>query len=267
MILIGELINGTRKAIKEAIAAKDAELIRNLARTQAEAGAGFIDCNPGTVGAQEASDMRWLAEHVQAVTDQPIAFDSPNVEALRAGLEVYRGQATPMVNSVTLESDRVARVLPLVAEHGTNVVALAMSDRGVPEDVAGRVGNASRLVEACTGAGVAPERIFLDPVITMVAQDACAALKVLEAVRTIRAEFPGIHITCGLSNISFGLPQRALLNRAFLAMMASAGMDSAICDPLDADLMAMMAAAEALTGRDEYCMGYIGAARAGKLGA
>jgi len=267
MILIGELINGTRKAIKEAIAAKDAALIRNLARAQAEAGAAFIDCNPGTVGEQESSDMRWLVENVQAVTDQPVTFDSPNAEALRAGLGAYGGQATPMINSITLEGDRVGRILPLVTEHGTNVIALAMSDRGVPDDVASRVENANQLIGACTEAGVPPERIFLDPVITMVAQDACAAMKVLEAVRTIRAGHPQVHITAGLSNISFGLPHRALLNRAFLAMMTAAGMDSAICDPLDQDLMAMMAAAEALTGRDEFCMGYIGAARAGKLGA
>jgi len=266
MIIIGELINGTRKAVKQAIAEKNAAFIQELARKQAEAGADFIDCNPGTTGEAEVTDMEWLVRLIQDVTDKPIAFDSPNPLALRRALEVYDGKATPLINSITLEAERIKNTLPIIVESGANCVALALSDAGMPCMPGQREDTARQLIETLLQAGVPQERIFLDPVIAPLGTDCTAGKQVVQAIQTIRAEYPHVHITAGMSNISFGLPQRKLLNRVFMAICMTAGLDSAICDPLDTELMAEIFAAEALLGRDEWCMNYITAFRTGKLG-
>lgn len=266
MIIIGELINGTRKAVKQAIADKDADFIADLAKKQSEAGATFIDCNPGTTGDAEITDIEWLVNLVQGVTDKPIAFDSPNPLALRRAVEVYKGSAMPMINSITLEQERIQNTLPIIAESGANCVALALGDDGMPCMAGQREATAKKLIDMLLGAGLTQERIYLDPVIAPLGTDNSAGLQVLQAVRAIKADYPQVHLTAGMSNISFGLPVRKLMNRVFMAICMSAGLDSAICDPLNMDLMAEITAAEALLGRDEWCMGYITAFRAGKLG-
>lgn len=267
MIIIGELINGSRKRIKQAIADRDAGYINDLATQQAEAGADFIDCNPGTVGEQEVADMQWLVETIQQSTDNPITFDSPNVEAIRRAIEAYTGEARPMINSITLESERLATMLPIVKDAQANVVALAMSDEGMPDQVGQREEVAQRLIDVLTSEGVEPETIFLDPLIAPVSAKPEAGRQALQAIAAIREYCPDCHITAGLSNISYGLPNRSLLNRTFLAMAMSAGMDAIIMDPLDKKIMAQLRAAEALLGQDEYCMNYLQAHRAGKLDA
>lgn len=267
MIIIGELINGTRKRIKEAIANKDAGYIGNLARKQDKAGAAFIDCNPGTVGEAEATDLAWLVETVQAVTDKPITFDTPNADALRAGIAAYTGKAMGMINSITLESARIEAMLPLVREANINVVALALDDGGMPCLAGQRERTATRLIEKLVDAGLSLNKIYLDPVISPVSTQQEAAQHILQAVAAIRARFPEVHITAGLSNISFGLPSRRLLNRVFLSLAIQAGLDSAIMDPLDEPIMATALAAELLAGKDEWCMNYITASRAGTLEA
>ncbi|MCD6352153.1 MAG: dihydropteroate synthase [Armatimonadetes bacterium] len=266
MIIIGELINGTRKKPKEAIAQKDADYIADLARRQAEAGADYIDVNPGTTGEAEVEDMKWLVEVAQSTTDKPLCFDSPNPAAIRAAFEVYQGSATPIINSITAEQERLETLLPLVLETGANVIALAMGDEGMPSAAGDREATARRLIDALREAGVAPERIFVDPVITPLGTGHENGQLILQAIRDVREYCPECHITGGLSNISYGLPNRRLINRVFLVLAMAAGMDSAVMDPLDEKIMAELLAAEALLGKDEWCMNYIQAERAGKLG-
>ncbi len=266
MIVIGELINGTRKAVAAAVAERDADFIKDLAVRQDAAGAAFIDCNAGTVADREPEDMVWLIRTVQEVTERPVSVDTPNAKAAEAGLNACVGSATPMVNSVTLEQDRIASILPIAAERKTNLVCLAMDDRGVPSQPGQREDNARRLIDTCVAAGLPPQNLYLDPVVTMQAHDTNSGTMILNAIAAIHEFAPEVHLTCGLSNISFGLPNRHLLNRVFLALCLGRGLDSAICDPTDARLMAVAIAAEALLGRDEWCMNYITAGRAGKLG-
>lgn len=266
MIVIGELINGTRKAVKQAIEDKDAAFISELAVKQTEAGASFIDCNPGTTGDAEVTDIEWLVNIVQGVTDKPIAFDTPNPLALRRGMEVYTGKATPMVNSITLEAERIENTLPIIVESGANCVALAMGDDGMPCVAGQREANARRLIDMLLQAGLTQSRIYLDPVIAPLGTDNSAGLQVIQAIQSIKCEYPDVHITAGMSNISYGLPVRKLMNRVFMSICMAAGLDSSICDPLNLDLMAEITAAEAILGRDEWCMNYITAFRAGKLG-
>lgn len=267
MIVIGELINGTRKKIKAAIAERNADYIARLAHKQDVAGAAFIDCNPGTVGVQEVADLVWLVETVQAATQKPISFDSPNDAAVHAGIEAYTGSALGMINSITLETERKAKMLPLIQDTKMNVVALALDDSGMPCRAGQREEIAKRLIDTLVDAGLPPERIFLDPIIAPVGTQPEVAGHILQAVAAIREYSSKSHITAGLSNISFGLPARKLLNRTFLTLAINAGMDSAIMDPLDSAIMAAALAAELLAGRDEWCMNYITASRAGKLEA
>lgn len=265
MIIIGELINGTRKKPKQAIADKDAAYIADLATRQEQASAAFIDVNPGTTGDAEISDMRWLVETVQAVVSRPLSFDTPNVKAIEAAFEAYKGDQVPMINSITAEKAKLESLLPLVAETGANVVALAMGDDGMPCAAGQRETTAKRLIDTLVEGGVRPERIFLDPVIAPLSTQHETAQHVFGAVRAVHEHCPQAHITCGLSNISYGLPNRKLLNRVFLALAMMAGLDSAIMDPLDEKIMAELLATEALLGLDEWCMAYVTASREGKL--
>jgi 5-methyltetrahydrofolate--homocysteine methyltransferase len=268
MIIIGELINGTRKRIKQAIAERDADYIAGLAKKQAEAGAAFIDVNPGTVGAKEVEDAVWLVKTAQAATDQPLCFDTPNPAAMAAALEAYEGSAVPMINSISLESERREEMLPLVKAAGCNVIGLSLSDAGMPTQAGDRERAALPLMDLLMDeAGLPPERIFVDPIITPVSTSPEAVGLICAAIRAIKGHSPQAHVTSGLSNISFGLPNRRLLNRVAVTLFMQAGMDSAVLDPLDQQIMAQIFASEALLGRDEYCMNYLTAFRAGRLGA
>ena len=265
MIIIGELINGSRKEIAQAIGNRDADYIKQLAIQQVEAGAAFIDCNPGTVGDQEVADMQWLVETVQEATDKPISFDSPNPEAIQRAIDVYAGEVQPMINSITLETERLEAMLPLVKQAPSNVIALAMGDEGMPSQPGQREEVARQLIDLLTDAGLEPTQIFVDVLIAPVSAEPQAGQLALQAMAAIRQYCPDCHITAGLSNISYGLPNRRLLNRVFLVMAMQAGMDSAIMDPLDEKIMAQIMAAEALLGQDEFCMKYLQTYRAGRL--
>ena len=263
VIVVGENINATRKSVQSAVKKRDADFIRDIARAQTEAGAHYIDVNAGTLVEDEADGLVWLVETVQNEVDTPLCLDSPNPVALEAALELCQSKA--LLNSITGETDRFESIVRLVKKYGTSVVALCMDERGIPETAAQRVGVARDLCERLVAHGVVPEDIFVDPLVKPVGVLGTAAIEVLAAVRAIREQENDIHIITGLSNVSFGLPARKPLNRAFLVMLMAAGLDAALLDPLDQELMSLVAASEALLNKDEYCARYIAAFRAGKL--
>ncbi|HEY3397691.1 MAG TPA: dihydropteroate synthase [Armatimonadota bacterium] len=266
MIIIGELINGTRKRIKQAIAERDAAYIAKLAARQAEAGASFIDVNPGTVGDQEIDDAVWLVQIAQDATDKPLCIDTPNATAMEAAFEAYTGKAMPMLNSISLEAERLETMLPLIKRAKCNVIALSIGDAGMPTRAGDREKAALALVDLLISeAGLAPEQIYVDPIITPLSTQPEVVGLIAGSIRAILEHNPKVHITSGLSNISFGLPNRKLLNRVFVTLAMEAGMDSAVLDPLDEKIMAQIFATEALLGKDEYCMNYLTAFRQGKL--
>jgi 5-methyltetrahydrofolate--homocysteine methyltransferase len=269
MIIVGERINGTRTRVREAIVGRDADFVAAEAMRQAEAGADYIDLNAGTEPQREPEDLVWLVRTVQEVVDRPLCIDSPNVEALRAGIEACGAtvarQSRPLVNSASAESGRMEAVLGLVARHGARVVGLTLDDTGLPNTAEQRVSIAKTLAKRAQELGIAREDIFVDPLARAVAVENEQGVAFLDAVVGIKEALPGIHVICGLSNISFQMPARRLLNRTFVAMAMARGMDAAIVDPLDGGLMAAICAANALLGQDEMCMGYIQAHRAGKL--
>ena len=263
MIIIGELINASRKAIKAAIEARDARAIQQVARDQAEAGADYIDVNAGLFVGHEPEYLAWLVQTVQAVTDKPCAIDSPDPRAIEAALAVHRG--TAMINSIFLEKDRYEKLLPLLAGTDLKVIALCMSDAGMPQSVSDRMQVADRLVNGLMRNNVRIDNIFVDPLVQPVSVDTTFGKIFLDTIATLAHTFEGIHTACGLSNVSFGLPARRHLNQTFMAMAIAKGLDGAIVNPLDRRMMTTILAAETLVGRDSYCMRFLKAYRAGVL--
>jgi 5-methyltetrahydrofolate--homocysteine methyltransferase len=263
MKIIGEKINGTRKAVAAAIANRDAELIQNLAKKQVEGGAHWLDVNAGTHPDREVDDLVWLIDLIQGVTDVPLCLDSANPKALTAAIGQVK--KTPLINSISGEPDRLNNVLPIVAQHGCEVIALAMDDKGIPSSVEARMAVVRHLFEATRAASVSDEKVYVDPLVMTIATNTECSVITLDTIRTVHDEFPKAHITTGLSNVSFGLPVRSLVNRTFLTLAIAAGMDTAIVDPNDRELKAALFATDLLLGYDKHCLNYTRAYRKGLL--
>jgi len=262
MFIIGELVNCTRKRIRAAAEARDAGYIKEVALKQADAGASMLDVNGGIAG-QEAECLAWLVNVVQETVDLPLCLDSSDPDALRRALPVCKQR--PMINSITDEPARLQAILPLLKEYRARVVALCMGTSAPPAGVEDRVLTAGRLVDRLTAEGIPFEDIYVDPCVLPVSTGPEHGRAVAEAIGQITTRYPGVHTSVGLSNVSFGLPLRKLLNEVFLVLLMARGLDTAIVDPCDRQLMANIAAAEALLGRDEYCVQYLRAYRQGKL--
>jgi cobalamin-dependent methionine synthase I len=258
--IIAEKINGTRKRVAQAIQERDAEFIKNLAKEQSDAGATWLDANAGTAPQREPEDLIWLVENIQAVTDVPIALDSANVKALQAAIKVVK--KTPMINSISLEPSRLD-VFPIVAEHKCPAVALAMDENGIPKTKEARIEIIGKILEKTRAMKIPDEDLYFDPLCMTIATGQENALLFFDTVREIRSKFPKVHVTCGLSNISFGMPARKYINRIFLALSMQAGLDSAITNPNSIDIQTGILAAELLLNQDKHCLRFTRAFRAG----
>ena len=265
MKIVAEKINGTRAQVAKAVAGRDADFIKSLAKRQADAGAHWIDVNAGTLPEREPDDLVWLVNSVQEVTDLPLCLDSANPAALGAAIKVTH--KTPMINSISGEPDRLAGVLPVAAEHGCPTIALAMNEEGIPKTAAARMEIVRRVMEATRKAGLPDDKIYVDALLMTIATDTDCVNVSLETMRAVRAEFPAAHMVVGLSNASFGLPVRSLINRTLLVLAMAAGLDTAIADPLDREIRATALAVDLLLGRDRHCMTYVRAHRGGLLEA
>jgi len=265
MLIVGELINASRKSVKEIIERQDAEGVARLARDQRNNGANYIDVNAGVFVGREPELLKWLVAGVQSAVDVPCCIDSPDPQAIEAALAVHRG--TAMINSISLEKERYEKLLPVVAGSGSKVVALCMSDAGMPETADQRMAIADQLINGLVKSNVALENIYVDPLVQPVATNNAFGVEFLQAIERITQTFKGVHTMCGLSNISFGLPERKFINQTFMVMAIGKGLDGAIVNPLDARMMGCIITAETLMGRDSYCMNYLKAYRAGKLAA
>ncbi|MCE5264018.1 MAG: dihydropteroate synthase [Deltaproteobacteria bacterium] len=263
MLIIAERINASRKSIAQAISAADRGFIQGEAKAQTEAGADYIDVNAGTFVGEEAEKLKWIVEAVQEVTELPLSIDSPDPAVIRAILPLVK--KTPVINSITLEPSRIEGLLPLVVANKTKIIALCQAEREMAETPEDKTRLAGRLVEKLTGAGVPLDDIYIDPLVYPLSTNPQSAHATLEAIRMIMKEFSGVHTVCGLTNVSYGLPARKLINRAFLAAAITMGLDAAIIDPTDKLLFAMLKAVTLVAGKDDFCMDYITAFRAGRL--
>ena len=250
--------------------------IEALVRHQERAGAGFLDLNVDEMSPKlsvQTGAMAWLATTVQRLTDLPLSVDSSSVDVIRAGLEaIAPAKARPMLNSASLER---LDALDLAREHDCRVVVTAAGERGMPNGADERVANASRMVEAALARGFAVGDLYIDPLVFPISVDSMFGHHCLDAIRALRQRFGDeIHITGGMSNVSFGLPARKMLNDVFVVLAVEAGADSGILDPVASPPEAILAidredpryklAEDVMLGRDEHCMAYIRAWRKGR---
>jgi len=263
MLIIAERINASRKTIAQAISGADIAFIQGEAKAQTDAGAHYIDVNAGTFVGQEAEKLRWIVEAVQEVTDLPLSIDSPDPAVIQAMLPLVK--KAPIINSITLEPSRIEGILPLVLANKAKVIALCQAEEAMAETADDKVRLAGQLVAKLTGAGVPLDDIYIDPLVYPLSTNPQSAHATLDAISRIMREYSGVHTVCGLTNVSYGLPARKLINRAFLAAAVAMGLDAAIIDPTDKQLFAMLKAVTLVAGKDDYCMEYISAFREGRL--
>ena len=255
MIIIGEKLNGSIPSVAKAIAEKDADLIRERARMQAEAGATFLDVCASVEEAVEVETLKWMIDLVQEVTDTPICVDSPSARSCVAAIPFCKRPG--LINSVSLEGDKIDTIFPVIADTDWECVALLCDNDGIPDSVERRMKIFFGIMEKAKQYGIAPSRLHIDPLVVTLGTDQTALTVFADCCRRIKYEYPEIHITSGLSNISFGLPVRKNINQAFMALAMNAGMDSAIVDPTNKNMIGMIYATNALLERDEYCLQYI----------
>lgn len=265
MIIIGEKINGAIPSVAKAIAEKDTDFIRNLAKIQTAAGSTYIDVCASVDDNIELETMKWLIDIVQDATDVPIAVDSPNVYTCIEAMKYCNKPG--LFNSVSLEGDKVDVAFSVIADTKWECVALLNSDKGIPKTAKDRLDVFADLMAKVKEYNIAPSRLHIDPLVEMLCTSEDGIHMVTKVIREIKAQYPAIHVTGAVSNISFNLPARKMVNMGFTVLAMNAGMDSAILDPINRELMGIIFATEALLGEDDYCMEYISAYREGIFGA
>ncbi|MFC1956862.1 dihydropteroate synthase [Chloroflexota bacterium] len=256
-VLIGERINPTgKKRMSEALRAGDLEVVRKEALAQVEMGADIIDVNVAAAGVDEVSLLPQAVQVITDTTNVPLCLDSPKPEALEAALKVYRGK--PLINSVTGEEHSLKKVLPLVKEYGAAVIGLVQDEEGVPKGAERRLAIAHKIIERAGAVGIPPDDIIIDCLALAVGADPSSGPVILETIARIKAEL-GVNLTLGVSNVSFGLPDRNLLNSTFVAIVIAAGVTCLIVDVAKARPTVL--AADLILNRDAYARRYIRAYR------
>jgi len=252
-VIIGERINPTgRKKLSEALKAGDLDIVRKDALSQVAAGADIIDCNVNAPGVNDVEMLPKAVKVVQEAVDAPMCLDSPNTVAIEAALKVYKGK--PLINSVSGEEHSLKKVLPLVKEYGCAVVGLVQDDEGIPKNAERRIAIAHKIVERAEKAGVARENIVIDVLTFAIGAEPKSGLDVLEAIRRIREEL-GVNMTMGASNISFGMPDRAVINDAWASAVIVAGATALITDA--SKIRPAVLATDLILGRDRFARRFI----------
>ena len=258
LVVIGERINPTgRKRLAQAIEKGDLKVLQEEAIKQVQEGADVLDVNVGVSGIDEPKRLAEAIAAIQEVTDVPLCIDSASPKAIEAGLQVYRGKA--LVNSVNGEKHKLAQILPLVKKYGAAVIGLTMDDRGIPKDGKSRLEIARLIVRQAEALGIPREDVIIDPLAMAMSADHGAGHETLQALRLIRDELH-VNQTLGLSNISFGLPERSTINAIFLAMAVLNGLTCPIVDPTVWEMRKALLISDMVLGRDEYCLRYLSVA-------
>lgn len=265
MLIIGERINSTRSKIREAISERNAAHILKEAKEQLAAGAEYLDVNCAVTSGDELQDLDWMISVIQSeIPDVSLCIDSPNYLAIERGLKVYKGKGRLFINSITGEDSRIHNIVPLAVKYNTKLVALTMNDKGMPDTAKDRLAIAEHIVERVKRDGFNIENLYIDALVRPISTEPAQAMEYLNSIKMIKS-LGGVKTICGLSNVSYGLPNRSLINSVFLAMAMSNGLDAAIIDPGERHIASSLAASNALLANDEYCAEYIKAFREQKL--
>jgi len=263
MLIIGDRIDATRKYIAQAVLTENRGFIQSEVMDQAVSGADYINVNMAIFGEDEEKHLRWVIEAVQEATDIPLCIDSPNPAVIEKVLPIVI--KTPMINAITLETARMDALIRLVIGHGTRVIASCQAENRTAETTADKTDIAGHLVQMITDAGVPLDHLYIEPLAYSLSSNAQSARATLSAIEQIMTTFNGVHTTCCISTVSYGLPARNLLHRTFLAAAMERGLDSAILDPTDSKLAAVVVAGRLISGREECCLNYVRAFREGRL--
>jgi 5-methyltetrahydrofolate--homocysteine methyltransferase len=254
-VIIGERINPTgRKKLLSELKEGKFTIVKNDAVAQVEAGAKIIDVNAGVPGADEEALLKDMIYAVMEATDTPLCFDTADNKALETALSIYEGKA--LINSINGEEERLTAVLPLVKEYDAAVIALCMDDDGIPPTAEARFKVAAKIIERAGKLGISADRLVIDPLALTMGSDHNAGRIAIDTIKMVVEEF-GVNITMGVSNISFGMPDRAAINATFLAMAILAGLTCPITNPLEEEVILAVQAADLVMGRDEYGMNWI----------
>lgn len=255
MIIIGEKLNSSIPKTMEAMNARDEDAITGLIRIQAENGADYLDVNTAICGADELPVMLWVLGLIQKNSSCGIMIDSPNPDVIKEAVKVVKDRKL-ILNSVTL-TDRFEEVIPIAKEYQSGVVGLPIDSAGIPETAVERSRLALELISKMKENGIAYENIYLDVLTQAMFSSDQSALVSFDTIREIKKHYPKVHTICGLSNVSFGLPKRSVINCTYLSLAMAAGLDSAIMDPSAPSIKTCLAATNAILGCDEYCMEYV----------
>lgn len=264
MIIIGEKLNGFIPSVGKAIRERDEAFLRDLAVRQEEAGADYLDVCAAVDAEVETETLLWLTKLTENASSLPLCIDSPNPQVLAAVLPQCKRAG--IVNSVSMENGKVETIFPLIKDNNWKVIALTCTNAGVPENAEGRLAIFEQIHSAAKAYGIAENRLLVDPIVHTLSTDEQSLSTFAACAKEIRARAKDAHVVSGLSNISFGLPSRSVINHAFLVLAMQAGMNAAIMDVLDREMVGLLHATNALLGEDEYCMDYITAYREGRIG-
>ena len=258
MLVIGELINGMYTQIGKAIQSKDKAVIQKVAKDQESAGADMLDVNTGPASSNPVEDMKWLIEVIQEVSNLPLALDSTKPKVIEEGLKLVKVKA--MINSTIADEERLGALIPLAKQYGASIIGLKMDKKGPPQDRHKRSELAAMIVSACMDAGMDLNDLYIDPIILPVNVAQPQVTEVLETIRDIKLlSDPSPKTVVGLSNVSQGTKDRNLINRTFLIMALACGLEAAIMDPLDKELMEAMITSELLLNKSIYCDSFLNA--------
>lgn len=263
MLIIGEALNASIEAVGEAIVARDEDFVARLAKEQVEAGANMLDVNAGVSTGDEYHALGWLIRITQDAVAVPLVLDSSNPKVLVANFDEHRG--CPMLNSISGEPHKLEILLPFIAEHDCSVIALCVGEKGVPKTAEEKFEIAQMLIDQTGRVGLKPEDLYLDPGLLTIAAEPASIQTTISAIQFIKGYQPRVNIVCAISNVSFGLPLRKLINRTVIPLLIAAGADAFIMNVADRVAMAAIVTSETLLGRDKYCANYIRAYREGKL--
>lgn len=260
MFIIGELINGMYANIGRAIKEKDKATIQKCALEQVKSGADALDVNCGPASRQPISDIQWLVETIQEITDKPLSLDSSKPQVIESGLKVARNKI--IINSTTADADKLDVLVPMAKQHNAKLIGLTISSKGIPQNKDQRLELAAGIVSTCVEKEFPVEDLYLDPIVLPVNVAQAQMRDILESIREFKIiSQPSPKTIVGLSNISQGASARSLINRTFLTMAVSYGLDAAILDPQDNGLMDALITAELILNKQIYCDSYLEAYR------
>ncbi|OGS41468.1 MAG: dihydropteroate synthase DHPS [Euryarchaeota archaeon RBG_16_62_10] len=256
MIVVGERINGQFVLVGKAIDARDAKYIQDLALEQVNAGANVLDINTGPGRSDAAEAMAWLVKSVQDAVDVRVSIDTPGLKVQQAGLAAAKKE--PMINSTTAEQKRMEKFFPLAKEFNAEIVSLTIDEKGIPNSVEGRSELAMLLLGSAMDAGLSQDKVYIDPVVLPISAAQAQCPMLCESITAFRnLSTPPPKTIVGLSNVSSGAEERSLLNRTYLAMLLGRGLDAAIVDPNDVELMKIVKAAEVLLNQKLYAHSFL----------